>query len=69
MKGTSKKIRYSLTEKGIDLLPILIENARWSLKHKPVDKEDARKAQMMIHGGQKMIQLMTKELKRNHLKK
>ncbi len=64
-----QKIRYSLTEKGIDLLPILIENARWSLKYKPVDKEDALIAKKIMDGGQKNIQSIIDNLKQQHLKK
>ncbi len=63
-----QKIRYSLTEKGIDLLPILIENARWSLKYKPVDEEDAMIAQKIMDGGQKNIQSIMDNLKQQHLK-
>ena len=62
-----QKIRYSLTKKGIDVFPILIENARWSLKYKPVDKDDAIKAQNIIAGGQVKIQAMMNELKAIHL--
>lgn len=31
-----QKVVYSLTEKGIDLLPILMQISRWSYKHRPV---------------------------------
>lgn len=31
-----QKVVYSLTEKGIDLLPILMQISRWSFKHRPV---------------------------------
>ena len=64
-----QKIRYSLTKKGIDVFPILIENARWSLKYNPVDKDDAIKAQNIIAGGQIKIQAMMNELKAIHLPK
>lgn len=64
-----QKIRYSLTEKGIDLLPILIENARWSLKYKPVNKEDAIIAQNMLDGGKANIKSIMDSLKQNHLNK
>jgi len=71
-QGDSKhkqKIRYSLTNKGIDLFPILVENARWSLKYKPVDKEDAINAQKIIKGGQDKIQSIMNKLKTIHRKK
>ena len=63
-----QKIKYSLTEKGIDLFPILMENARWSLKYKPVEAEDAKKARAILDGGQKRIQSVMDELKGIHLK-
>jgi DNA-binding HxlR family transcriptional regulator len=31
-----QKVVYSLTEKGIDLLPILMQISRWSYKYRPV---------------------------------
>ncbi len=31
------KAIYSLTEKGIELLPIIAEISRWSRKYEPVD--------------------------------
>ena len=31
-----QKVVYSLTEKGIDLLPILVQISTWSYKHRPV---------------------------------
>lgn len=34
-----QKVVYSLTEKGIDLLPILVQISNWSYKHRPVDEK------------------------------
>ena len=65
--GHRQKIRYSLTQKGIDLFPILMENARWSLKYKNVDKQDALKAQAILDGGTQMIQSIMEELRSLHL--
>jgi DNA-binding HxlR family transcriptional regulator len=31
------KFIYSLTKKGLDLFPILVELSRWAVKHEPVD--------------------------------
>src|SRR4051812_49234173 len=33
-----QKVIYSLTEKSIDLMPMLIEAIKWSLKYEPVDR-------------------------------
>lgn len=62
-----QKIIYQLTEKGIDLFPILMENARWSLKYMPVDKEDAEKVQAILNGGNDKIGAIMKVLKNEHL--
>ncbi len=34
--GHKQKVRYSLTEKGIALLPILMQISRWSYQYRPV---------------------------------
>ncbi len=65
--GHRQKIRYCLTEKGIDLFPIMMENARWSLKYKPVEPEDAEKAQNLLDGGSEKIEAIMKELRASHL--
>ncbi len=61
-----QKIIYVLTEKGIDLFPILMENARWSLKYKPVDKNDAKVVKSLLDGGVEKMKLIMEELKRTH---
>src|ERR1700748_643032 len=33
-----QKVIYSLTEKSIDMMPLMIEAIRWSIKYEPVDK-------------------------------
>lgn len=62
-----QKIIYLLTEKGIDLFPVLMENARWSIKHQPVDKNDAIKGQTILDGGDKAIREIMQQLKKEHL--
>lgn len=64
-----QKVRYSLTQKGIDLFPILMENARWSLKYKPVAAEDTEIAQQILDGGSDAIQKIMKNLAKEHLLK
>lgn len=46
-----QKIIYSLTQKGIDLFPVIMSIAEWSLKYKPVEAEKARRARQIIDGG------------------
>ncbi len=61
--GHKQKIIYYLTEKGIDLFPILMEIARWSIKHKPVDKADAEKATAILDGGPEAVARIMNELR------
>ncbi len=64
-----QKITYLLTKKGIDLFPILIENARWSLKYKKVDKTDIPLAQELLSGGPGKIKSFMKSLEKIHISK
>ena len=64
-----QKVRYSLTQRGIDLFPILMENARWSLKHKPVAAADADIAKQILEGGSEAIQTIMETLAKEHLPK
>jgi len=63
-----QKIRYSLTQKGIDLFPIIMENAKWSLKYKPVNDSDAIKAQAILDKGHEGTLAIMEQLKSAHLK-
>ena len=62
-----QKIRYLLTQKGIDLFPILMEMARWSLKYKEVDPSDAKRAQAILNGGSNEIQSLMQEMQKDHV--
>lgn len=62
-----QKIIYLLTQKGIDLFPILMENAKWSLKYKPVDKNDAKILQSILDGGTDKMNFIMESLKNKHL--
>ena len=63
------KYIYSLTAKGIDLLPIMIEIGAWSLMHKPVDLKKYKHAQSFLAKGGAVFQIsVKKDLVRKHLK-
>lgn len=64
-----QKIIYSLTEKGIDLFPIIMEIAKWSIKYKPVEQGKAEKAGEIIKGGNEAQQAIMEELRKVHLQK
>ncbi|HKB43856.1 MAG TPA: helix-turn-helix domain-containing protein [Chitinophagaceae bacterium] len=63
------KYIYSLTSKGIDLLPIMVEIGAWSLKHKPVDLKKYKHAQSLVKGGKELQKEVKKDLVKKHLKK
>lgn len=63
-----QKYIYSLTSKGIDLLPIMVEIGSWSLKHKPVDVTKHKHAQKLAKGGKELQNQIKKNLINEHLK-
>ena len=58
---------YSLTEKGIELLPAIASLAYWGRKYLPVSEELSIRAQVMEEGGDKLIADMMDELREMHL--
>jgi len=59
--GHKQKIIYTLTEKGIDLLPILIEIGNWSAKYNPINERDKAHAKMLQKGGEKLQKEIKKQ--------
>ena len=55
---------YSLTEKGIDLMPVMIQIANWSTKHRKVSEKDKIHVNELVAGGQKLQDKMQKALKK-----
>lgn len=55
---------YSLTEKGIDLMPVMIEIANWSRIHREVTEEDGLKVKKIVAGGKKLQGKMQDELRK-----
>lgn len=58
---------YSLTEKGIELLPILAQMSAWGVKYLPVSEELGIRAQLLSEGGPKMWAEFMDELREMHL--
>jgi DNA-binding HxlR family transcriptional regulator len=58
---------YSLTEKGIELLPILAQMSAWGFKYLPVSEELGIRAQLLSEGGPKMWTEFMDELREMHL--
>lgn len=59
--NNKSKFEYSLTQRGADLLPVLVELADWSIKHNESTRASAlgqriagRKAEFLKEAGQKL---------------
>ena len=62
-----QKAVYSLTEKGIELLPVLAQMSVWGLAHLPVTEELGIRAQLLKDGGPKLWAEYMDELREAHL--
>lgn len=62
-----QKAIYSLTEQGIELLPVLAQMSGWGLKYLPVTDELAIRAQLLMEGGPKLWEEFMDELRVTHL--
>lgn len=62
-----QKAIYSLTGKGIDLLPILAQIGAWGVKYLPVSEELGIRARMLADGGPEMWERFMDELREVHL--
>jgi DNA-binding HxlR family transcriptional regulator len=58
---------YSLTEKSIQLVPILVALGSWGLRHMPVSDEMSIRARMLEEGGPKLWGEFMDELRALHL--
>ena len=58
---------YSLTEQGIELLPILAQMSGWGVKYLPVSEELGIRAKLLDQGGPKMWAEFMDELHDTHL--
>ena len=61
------KAIYSLTEKGIDLLPIIAQISRWSRKYMPVDPVLAATGEARDRAGPGAEQAQMEALRAEHL--
>jgi DNA-binding HxlR family transcriptional regulator len=63
-----QKAIYSLTERGIQLLPVLAQMAAWGRKYLPASREMALRAQAMEEGGPKLWAKFMAQLRESHLR-
>jgi DNA-binding HxlR family transcriptional regulator len=62
-----QKALYSLTERGIQLLPVLAQMAAWGRRHLPVTDEFGVRAELLEQGGPGMWAEFMDELREAHL--
>jgi DNA-binding HxlR family transcriptional regulator len=62
-----QKAIYRLTEKGIQLLPILAQIGIWSRRYRPVSKELGATAAELEHGGPELWQQLMANMRATHL--
>lgn len=62
-----QKSVYSLTEKGIELLPVLAQMSAWGLKYLPVTEELSIRAELLHEGGPKLWVDFMDELRELHV--
>jgi DNA-binding HxlR family transcriptional regulator len=60
---------YSLTEKSIELVPVLALIGAWGRKYLPVSRELSIRAQLLEEGGPKLWEEFMKELRLLHIDK
>ncbi len=62
-----QKARYSLTEKAIQLLPLLVAMGAWGRRHLAITPELAIRNQLLEEGGAELVEAMMDELRVEHL--
>jgi DNA-binding HxlR family transcriptional regulator len=62
-----QKIRYSLTEAGVELVPVMAALGSWGRRHLPVSRELDVRAGLLERGGQPLWDRFMDELREMHL--
>jgi len=62
-----QKAVYSLTEKGIELLPLLVQMGTWGRRYLPTTPELAIRQELMEQGGPALVEDFMAELRHLHL--
>jgi DNA-binding HxlR family transcriptional regulator len=62
-----QKAIYSLTEKAIQLVPLVVQMGAWGRRHLPVEPELAVRAELLEDGGPAMWDAFMDELRAEHL--
>lgn len=62
-----QKVTYSLTERAIDLVPVLVQLSSWGVRHLPVADAYAARARVLTDGGPPLWEAFMDELRETHL--
>jgi DNA-binding HxlR family transcriptional regulator len=62
-----QKVRYSLTEPAIQLVPVMAHLGAWGRRHLPVSRELAIRAELLEAGGPELWDQFMDELRERHL--
>ncbi|GAA4164382.1 helix-turn-helix domain-containing protein [Gryllotalpicola daejeonensis] len=62
-----QKIRYSLTEAGIQLVPVMAALGSWGRRHLPASHELSVRAEVLERGGPELWERFMDELREQHL--
>lgn len=62
-----QRARYSLTEAGIQLVPVLAQLGSWGLRHRPTSSALNARAELLEQGGPALWQEFMDELRHSHL--
>jgi DNA-binding HxlR family transcriptional regulator len=62
-----QKVTYSLTERAIELVPVLAHLSGWGSRHLPVADEYAARAEVLVAGGPALWEAFMDELREAHL--
>lgn len=65
--GHRQRVIYSLTEKAIDLVPVMAVMGSWGLRHTPASRELSIRAQILEDGGPPLWSAFMDELRCLHL--
>jgi DNA-binding HxlR family transcriptional regulator len=62
-----QRARYSLTEPGIELVPVLVHLQGWGVRHRPTTPAQRRRAELLELAGPALWQEFMDELRHVHL--
>ena len=62
-----QKVRYSLTEAAIQLVPVMVALGGWGSRHMPASPELAARSAFLERGGQPLWDRLMAELRESHL--